>query len=49
MYGGMIKAYCIEKNIEERDLSEEDLEYLKKIFESRCIEIIEYLYVFSLD
>jgi hypothetical protein len=30
MYGGMIKAYCIEKNIEERDLSEEEIEYLKK-------------------
>ena len=43
IYGGMIKSYCIEKNIEEKDLSEEELEYLKKIFESRYVEIIEYL------
>jgi hypothetical protein len=43
IYGGMIKVYCVEKNKEEKDLSEEELDFLKNIFESRYIEVIEYL------
>jgi hypothetical protein len=43
IYGGMLRSYCVMKNKNEKDVSEEELDFLKKIFELRYQEIDEFL------
>ncbi len=43
IFGGLLKYYSIQKVKKESELSEAELEYLKKLFESRYIEIQNYV------
>jgi hypothetical protein len=43
IYGSMLRSYCLMKNKNEKDISEEELDYIKEIFELRYKEINEFL------